>query len=405
MTETYLAAGPATPLTLPTPDELLTRASKLRELLAEESTGHDAHRRLSDRTVAAIGDAGLFRMYTPREFGGYEAVPSTSLAVICELARGCSSTAWVTSVLNLGNYVAALFPQRARNEVWAENPDARTALMIGDAPAQVERVAGGVIVNGKWPFASGSLHCDWVIARIPSGSEPESLGPHLVLMPRERLEVEDTWHVVGLRGTGSNTVVARELFIPAHRIVSLTAVMSGTIALPDDAGDLYRSSYWGVLSTGLIGALIGGVHRAYDYVLEKAPVRKVTSSNFASQADSPAFHIDLAEASMMLDTAYLHARHIASTVDQAARSGESPDPVRNARIRMHAAHVAQTCREAIDVLVTAHGTASFAEVNPLQLVWRDIHVGSRHAGFGMGMPQMVHGRALVGKNPADISAR
>jgi alkylation response protein AidB-like acyl-CoA dehydrogenase len=155
---------------------------------------------------------------------------------------------------------------------------------------------------------------------------------------------------------------------------------------------------------GLIGSMIGGAEAAYQYVAEAAANRPVAGSTYKAQIDSPTLQLDLAAAAMAIDTAKLHAARIADTVDEFARAGHNADLLTRARARMTATFVGERCREAIDILVTAFGTSAFAEHNPLQRIWRDINVGSRHAGFGMGIPHQVYGRALVGRDPRDVSA-
>jgi 3-hydroxy-9,10-secoandrosta-1,3,5(10)-triene-9,17-dione monooxygenase len=198
---------------------LVAQARALTALLQEDATRADQQRCLTDRAVAALEDAGLFRLFTPQAQGGYEASIGTLLDVCTELARGCSSTAWVASVLNVGNYMAALFPREAQHDVWGDNPDAKTALVIVASRAAVERVEGGVIVTGQWPYASGARHCDWLAALIPRGVDSDDPAVHIVLMRADELRIEDTWHVTGMRGTGSVTVVADRVFIPRHRVM------------------------------------------------------------------------------------------------------------------------------------------------------------------------------------------
>jgi alkylation response protein AidB-like acyl-CoA dehydrogenase len=106
---------------------------------------------------------------------------------------------------------------------------------------------------------------------------------------------------------------------------------------------------------------------------------------------------------MLIETAKLHARRLADTCDEFAARGENQDTLTRARARYESTVVTQKCREAIDLLLTAHGSSSLSDLNPLQRIWRDINAGSRHAGFGMGIPQQIYGRALVGREPREIS--
>ncbi|AOJ05848.1 acyl-CoA dehydrogenase [Burkholderia mayonis] len=388
---------------VPDHQAIVAKAVDVASVLSEEAHVSDKQRRLTDRTVAAVTDAGLMRLFSPRRQGGHEARPSTLFDVCVELGHGCCSAAWVTSVLNMGNYMAAHFSERAQDEVWDGNKDTRTALIIAPSRAAVERVDGGVVVSGEWGYASGSLHAEWIAALIPKGVDRDDDTTNLVLMRADEVEIRDTWHITGMRGTGSNTVVANRLFIPRHRVTPYAPIVTGESRPPSARHPLYSGSYSGLLSLGLLGPQLGAIETALRLVREQAHERRVASSTFRSQAISPAFQTDIAEAALMIDGAKLHARRIVETVEEHALAGALPDELTRSRFRMESTRVTRLCREAIDRLITAYGSAAFFETNPLQLIWRDLHVASRHAGFGMGIPQLVYGRALVGLDPREIS--
>ena len=388
---------------VPGHDELVARAVALRELLWNDADASDHDRRLTAQSIDSVTAAGLTRLMTPRRFGGYQSDMRTFLDVATELGRGNCSAGWVAGVLNAGNFVASVFPAAARREVWGENPDARTALVLGAPRATVEQDGEGIRVSGEWPYASGSLHAEWVSVLIPRGVDPAVPGVHLVLIPAEDVEIKDTWHFAGMRATGSNTIVADHAYIPRHRAVPFMNLLSGDADQLVDATHRYRDSLMGLFSIGLLGAMIGGAEAAFQFVRESGPKRPVAATTYASQTASPSFQLDLAQAGTMIDAAKLLAYRIADTVDDYARAGEFPDLEIRARARMDSTHVAHQCREAIDLLLTAYGSSAFAETNPLQRIWRDVSVASRHAGFGMGVPAQLYGRALVGGDPREIS--
>jgi alkylation response protein AidB-like acyl-CoA dehydrogenase len=388
---------------VPDHDELVSRAAALRDGLWLDAATCDRERRLTDEAIAGITDAGLTRLMTPKCFGGSQTDMRTFLDVTSELGRGCCSAAWVTGVLNAGNFVASLFPAAAQHELWRDDPDARTALVLGAPRAAVEHVEGGIRVTGEWPYASGSLHAEWVTVLIPSGTRSPGRDVHLVLIPVGDVVIKDTWHFSGMRGTGSNTIVADGVFVPHHRAIPFMPLLSGDADTLQDATHLYRNSLMGLFSVGLLGALIGGADTALQYVLEQGPNRPVAATTYANQTESPSFQLDLADAATTIDAAKLLAHRITDTVDTYAQTSQFPDLVIRARNRMDSNRVAHQCRETIDLLMTVYGSSAFAETNPLQRIWRDVNVGSRHAAFGMGIPQQLHGRALIGRDPREIS--
>jgi alkylation response protein AidB-like acyl-CoA dehydrogenase len=404
MTDQSRSSGTAIAATeVPTHDDLLARAAALREQLSEDAAETDRARRLTDRSIDGITRAGLIRLMTPKRLGGYETDVRTVLDVTTEIGRGCGSSAWVTGVLNSGNFMVGLFSDEAREDVFLTDPDARTALVLVVPKTVAEPADGGVRITAKWPYASGSLHCEWAAVNVPVEVGGDAPVLHTALIPMSDLDVEDTWLVTGMRGTGSNTVVADDVFVPEHRLLPFLPAMEGERVHAHTDEPLYRSSVSGVLQVFLLGSMIGAARTALAHVLDKAPKRAIASSTYSSQQDSVPFQVDVAEAATMIDTALFHATRIADTVDRAARLGEPMDVPTRARMRMDAAHTAQRSREAVDLLMTAHGTSAFAEFSPLQRIWRDVSMGSRHGGFGARIPQEVYGRALLGKDPRETS--
>ncbi|MER6569700.1 acyl-CoA dehydrogenase family protein [Streptomyces sp. NPDC001093] len=398
-------SNPVVSTVVQTPDriELVKRAEGLRELLSEHAVACESERRLAAGVVSAMTESGLLRLMTPRRHGGYETDMRTLLEVATALGRGCCSAAWIAGVLNAGNFVASLFPPAAGDEVWGENPDAQCALVLGLPAPDVEHADGGVVVSGQWAYVSGCLHAQWISALIAVPTAEGRPDINFALMRADDVTIKDTWHFAGMRGTGSNTVVADRLFVPSHRLVPYVPVLNGETDGVVDPGLPYRNSLTGLFAIGLIGALIGGAEAALDFVREKGPTRPVAGSTYRDQTQSPTFQLDLADATSKIDTAKLIAARIAGTVDEYAHAGINTDLTVRARNRLESAQVGRLCREAVDTLLTAHGSSAFNEANPLQRLWRDINVGSRHAGFGMGIPEQVYGRALVGQDPRDIS--
>lgn len=384
----------------PGADVLLARAEALRERLWASAPEADRDRRVSDEDAAAVREAGLLRLLVPSRFGGHASDLRTLFDVTLALGRGCTSTGWITGVLNTGGWMAAQFAESAQRDVWGTGPDAGVAGTIAPTGSAVP-VDGGLRVSGRWGYCSGSHHCDWVVVGVP-GADPERSPVDLVLLPTADVTIEDTWHVVGMRGTGSNTVVADDVLVPAHRVRPLVDVEGGAAAVgaPDP---VHRAALMGLFPLSLLGSQIGAAEAALDLVIEKAPRRAIAYTTFAAQTDSAAFAVDVADASSRIEAAKLLGRRVADELDAHAREGGLPPEGARTRMRLDAAAAAVHAREAVDLLVSAHGTSSFAEANPLQRLWRDTAVASRHAGHHARVSQEVHGRTLLGLDPHVVS--
>lgn len=388
-----------TTTTVPDVATLVERAASIRPLLERNAERTDSLRRLPDEVVAAVRDNGLCRVMVPRRLGGYETSIRTYITVMAEIGRGCASTAWVASLLNVCAWLVALFPERAQQDVWGSNRDAWIAGSL--APNGVATpVDGGWRVTGRWPWASGSLHAQWVACGIHMNDEHgqmSNLG--LSLMPVNEVTIEDTWFMAGMKGTGSNTVVAKDVFVPEHRFLPYPAAFSGTYRTEHTDEVTYRAAFIPVTILILVGAQLGAARTALELALAAAPRRGITHTNFSRQSESAGFQILVADAAMKIDSAWLHAMRAADDLDRAAAEGRHPDLTARARMRLDAALTAKYCRDAVELVVQAHGTSSLADVNRMQRVWRDVHVASHHAITEWQVNLEIYGKALLGVEP------
>jgi 3-hydroxy-9,10-secoandrosta-1,3,5(10)-triene-9,17-dione monooxygenase len=396
MTQTTVGA-PA-----PGVDELVERAAALRPLLQANEAQSDRERRLAEANVQAVRDAGLCRIMVPRRFGGYETDLRTSLSVMSELARGSAATSWAMSLVNVCSWLIGLYPERAQQDVWGEDPDAWGAGSLNPFAGEARRVEGGLRVTGRWPYSSGCLHAQWGVVGLRVLDEQgqiEDLG--LSLIPMGELSIEDTWFMAGMRGSGSNTIVANDAFVPEHRFLSYAGgAFEGRYRTEHTDEALYRSAFVPMTVLVLVGPQLGLARTALEYVTEKAAQRGISHTGFLLQRESAGFQIRLAEAAITIDGAHLHAFRAAEDVDRAAASGAYPDRTARARMRLDAARAARQCREAMDMLVEAHGTSSLADANPLQQMWRDMEVASRHAITDWLVNLEVYGKLLLGVEPS-----
>ena len=215
-------------------------------------------------------------------------------------------------------------------------------------------------------------------------------------MPMSECTIEDSWYVAGMKGTGSNTIVATDVFVPDHRIMSVSACMSGNPPTPYKDEVLYRCSFIPVAALILAGPMMGLVERALEFVIEKAPKRSISYTFYKTQVESPSFQLSLAKAAMLVDTVKLHCYRSADAIYAAASQNKLQTYIERAKVRMDTGYAAGTAREAMDILLSAHGASSFAEVSPLQRMWRDLETCSRHAVVSPEISAEVYGKALLG---------
>lgn len=377
-------------------DQLMTRATELVPLLAANALRTEQERRVVEENIVAMSDAGLFRMMVPKRYGGYQVSIRTSLDIVSIVAEGCGASAWVLSLINNAAWVVGLMSTQAQDEIFGADPAARAAGVIAPS-AQTRRVEGGLIVSGKWFWASGSLHATWgMLGVLEHDAKGKPAGQFLAFVPMSELTIQYTWYASGMKGTGSNCLVAEEVFIPDHRLLSLEAAVNGRYLTSHRDESLYRSAFIPVVVLSLVGPQLGLARAALKHVIGAAGERNIPYTIYGRQVDSPAFQLQVAEAAMKIDTAHLHAYRAADDVDRAAASDDYLDFDARARVRADAGYVAKTVTEALNTLVSAHGAGSFAESNPMQRIWRDANTAARHAFVLPPVCEELYGKVLLG---------
>ena len=213
-------------------DEILGRIRELRPLFEANAARTESDRRVVEDNITALRDADAFRIMVPKRFGGLETDIRTKLEVSREVAMGCGSTAWVTALMNVCAFFTSLGNEQLQLDVWGSDPDARISGVFNPT-ATTKRVDGGYVVNGSWNWTSGCLHSDWAFLGVPLVDEAgEFVQPAMALMPYSELEIEDTWFTTGMRGTASNTVHARDVFVPDHRLMSVPGLLTHALRHP-----------------------------------------------------------------------------------------------------------------------------------------------------------------------------
>ncbi len=394
----HLAAADGQPPATPGSDELVARVREIQPLLRANAASGEEDRRVAQESMQALQQAGILRIAQPRRYGGYQTSMRTMLDVSAAVGEADGGTAWVVTLLNVCSWMVGLYPRQAQDDVWQDHPDALVSGVLAPT-AEARKVDGGYRVSGRWYWNSGSWHAHWAVLGIPiTDASGEVVDQGLALIPRADLALEETWFVAGMKSTGSNCLIATDVFVPDHRIVSVPPAIEGRYATEFSDEALYRSAFVPILALVLAGPQLGLGRAALDIVRQKAATKPISYTFYTAQADSVAFQLQLAEAAMLIDTAHLHAYRAADDIDQAAARGEYPDYLARARVRADTGWAIEHITKAIDLLLSAHGAGSFAEANPLQRIWRDSSVAARHAVVLPVIGYEVYGKALLGRD-------
>ena len=320
---TAQAPDPADPGTTPTTAELVARARALGPLLAANAAKGEADRRVTEESIQAMVDAGLFKIAVPRRYGGYETSVRTMLEVSAAVGEADGGTAWVLTLINVCSWLVGLLPQQAQDDIFGEDPAALISGVLAPTATTV-KVDGGWRVTGKWYYNSGSWHATWAGLGVPvTDADGAVVNQGLALIPRGDLSLQDTWFVAGMKSTGSNCLVADDVFVPEHRVMLVPPAIIGQYPTEHIGSEpFYRSALVPVLALVLVGPQLGMGQAALDYVIGKAAKKPVSYTFFTAQTESVGFQLQVAEAARLIDTARLVAFRAADDIDQAAARGE-----------------------------------------------------------------------------------
>jgi alkylation response protein AidB-like acyl-CoA dehydrogenase len=379
----------------PTRDTLVDRARAMVPELMARGQEADALRRLPDATMDELLANRFFSITAPREYGGLELDLDVLLDVAREVGRGCGSTAWVLSLLGTHNWMGALFPERAQEEMFGEKGYVLAPAVFAPS-GKARRAEGGFEVQGRWRFGSGSMHADWfMISALVEGNEDDLAGMRVLLLPREDVVIEDTWKTSGMRGTGSQDIVIEGAFVPEHRTMAFDELLEGrTPGARRSDNPVYRIPLVPYLcytaAAPALGIGLGALDVFRDYL--KGRVNMVGQS----QAERPAAQIRLAEATMELRSAEALMDEGVERLLRLAREGHPFTLDDRVRFRAEACYVATLVKRAVDSLCEASGARSQFEDHPLQRYQRDINTLRGHVVFDLDATMELQGRVMVG---------
>ncbi|SFP43168.1 Acyl-CoA dehydrogenase [Amycolatopsis arida] len=383
---------------VPARAELAERAEKLVPLLRQRAEWTDENRRLPEETIEALTEAGLLKLRVPRRYGGFEADTGTVVDVLSELARGDGSTSWTAAVWAISSWVVGLFPDEVQDEVFA-TPNVRVCGIL--SPTAVAAPAdGGVVVNGQWTFNTAAQQSHWNTNAAVRPTPDGGFEPVMLVIPVSDLRIVDDWHTTGMRGSGSVTTVAENVFVPAERILPMGPVLNQQYASTLNANSPHYRSPFLPMACATVGATALGLAKAANEVFfDRLAGRKITYTSYENQSEAPLTHLQVAEAAVRIDEAGFHAYRAADLIDTKATAGEPWTLAERGRARLDLGATVQRAKEAVDILKTASGGSSVYHTVPIQRIDRDIHVLSLHAVMHPNTNLELYGRILCGLEP------
>jgi alkylation response protein AidB-like acyl-CoA dehydrogenase len=373
-------------------EEWLERVERIAPLIEENRERSERERVSPGPVFEALRDAGIHRMWVSREFGGSEVSLQTGSAVLQRLACLDASVAWQMGVQGAIGRLSDYLPEPTARKLFKEH----TGLVVGSVnpSGRAVPVAGGYLLSGTWAFASGSAHADWLVcaAIVTEADRPRMTpaGPEtrMLFVPKAECRMLDTWHTLGLRGTGSHHYEIGETFVAEDFSVARPAMLKPP---PGRRSRAYPVGYYDFGPFTSSSTVLGIAHGAID-VFKYLAAAKTPAAATTSLASSQTVQEKLARAEALLRSARLQ---LSDAAWHAANHGEDGGDALTAMIRLTAATVAENTATAVDTIYRLAGTTAIYTTCPLERYFRDIHTAVKHITLSHSHFEMV-GQYLLG---------
>ena len=377
----------------------LTAAKRLEPLVTALRSRLDRERRLPDELVQAIGDAGLFGMWLPCALGGPERPPRVFMEVIEELSRQDGSVGWCTAIAAGHGRFAGALPRHSASEIFGSGRTvlAGTLNPVGKAIA----VRGGYRVTGRWAYGSVIDHAQWIYGNCVIHDEDGSCRScegapelRLCLFPHAAAEVIDTWHVSGLRGTGSHDFAVTDLFVPEDNTVPLQAFTP----VPTQPGPIYAVPMSPIFSS-ILAVILLGIARSAIEALVALAAGKTPMGSPAMLRERPLIQADVARAEALVRAGRALLFDEVEAMWQDVLAGRTVTLRRRALVRLAACESGRYAIQAVDLVHGAGGGTSIREDNRIERCWRDAHAAAQHFSVSEHGNLEPVGRVLLGLEP------
>jgi alkylation response protein AidB-like acyl-CoA dehydrogenase len=374
-------------------ETLLARCAELVPALEARAGEAERLRRLPDATIADAAAADVFSMLVPEVQGGAGLELASIAQATRTLAHGCVSSAWTLSFFALHNWLLAKFEPQLQRELYANRSWVLVPAPLAPTGTFAE-VDGGYRVSGRWEWATGVMHAEWVMVHA-FGSGARGPTTRFCLVPVSQAKIEDVWFTSGMRATGSNAVVLEDVLVPAHR------TLEGRRLMRPSGGpvDFARYPTLPVLAFVAAAPALGAAERAVELFRGRVRERVLTYSLGERQLDQPAAQIRLSAALATVRAARANWEAAMAAFVAAAASPDGARPLDHAAARLAAAHTVRLAREAIATVCDGSGASVYFDSSPLQRLQRDVEVLKGHVVFDWDRTAELVGRLELGFEP------
>lgn len=388
--------------------QLLNNATQLVPYLQKFGTLIDEERQIPDEVIQKISEAGLFKLGTPKEYGGHDVSIRAMVEIISEVAKGNGSVGWVVQIINGNNYNASLsLPSDALDSIYNQVEEIRFCSVLLARKAVVKKVDGGYLVEeGFWGFGSGSKHATHALLNLKdreSMQEGKDMEMMLAVVPMNEVTIVDDWYTMSLKGSASNSLEIKNVFIPDKYVITQEMDQEGSSPVELKGRDRYRPYAQLIISiTTGISAILGLARGAVEYFIEKAPHKGIAMTVHTSQAEVGHIQYKVGLAAMKVESAHLHISRSIDHLERHVQNTERFSLEDVAQLQTDMTYAAMLCWEAVDLLMAESGGSVIADSNRLSQIFRDIRGGSNHALTTASTGLELYGRVLMGLPPQHV---
>jgi len=390
---------------MPSPAELAARARAMAPAIRARCREAEQRTRLPEATIDEFRAAELYRTMQPKRFGGFEYDFGAMIDISYEIGRACASTAWVTGLYVVHNWILGMFADEAQHDVWDDTP---WAVISGSYPpsGKATRVDGGFRLSGAFGFSSGCDTSQWSICGsvIPPKRDGEKPKPGFMLIPAKDYKIDQTsWDTVGLRGSGTKTLHIDDAFVPEHRILYFEDASSphapGTAVNKDP---VFQIPFLALVPYSLATPSIGAVAAAIDDFIDGTSGRATRGAVKGAghkMIEFATVQLRIAEAAANVDAArLLQKRDCRETYEEITRNGIVSMDTRMRNRRNHA-FVTRAMKQSVDGLFTALGGHGLYMTTEIQRAWRDVHAIAAHVSLNWDAVGSMYGQHRFGLEP------
>ncbi|HFX6314059.1 TPA: flavin-dependent monooxygenase [Acinetobacter baumannii] len=378
--------------------EILDKVEEILPKIAELAEKAEQDRMVPTESINLLKSINLHRAFQPKKYGGLEMQLSEFENCIIAIAAACPNTAWAFALLAKHAHMIAMYPEEAQDEIWGKNSDAVASSSI--APfGKIEQVEGGYLFSGEMGWSSGCDHAEWAILGCTKEGENGEKQRCFAIVPREDYEIKDTWFTVGMRGSGSKTLVLKNVFVPEHRlqnVMDLGVKFGGVISYPES--NIYSIPFLPVFALCFSSVSLGIAERMLSLYSEKTKNRVRAYTGVSVGTAAPAL-MRLAESTHQVACGRAFLEKTWKEMEIHAEKRLQPSAEKMAFWRTNQAYVVKILIESVDRLFSASGGMAWFEANELQRLFRNSHMTGAHAYTDYDVCSQILGRALMGLEP------